>query len=113
MLVTALAALVVAAPGGSKSVPALFGKVGPGKTISLKTRAGKPVRTLKAGTYHLQVVDLTKRSNFHMLGRGVNLATPVRKKGSYGWSLRVTRGTYRFFSDPQRKRLKGSFKVTS
>ena len=94
-------------------MPALFGKVGPGKTISLKNRAGKPVRKLKAGTYHLQVVDLSKLANFHMLGRGVNLATPVRKKGSYGWSLTVKVGTYRFFSDPQRKLLKGSFKVTA
>ena len=92
-------------------MPALFGSVGPGKTITLKTRAGKRVRELKAGTYHLQVVDLSARSNFHMLGRGVDLATPVRKKGSYGWSVKLVKGTYRFFSDPQRTKLRGSFKA--
>jgi hypothetical protein len=64
LLATGLvAALVFAATALSvgTSTPTLKGTVGPGFTISLK-KAGKKVRTLKAGKYKLVISD---KSSFH------------------------------------------------
>ena len=46
-----IAALAVISASSAKP-PVLKGTVGPGFTISLKTAAGKPVKTLKAGNTH-------------------------------------------------------------
>jgi hypothetical protein len=92
------------------SVPTLIGIVGPGATISLR-KSGKLVTTLKAGSYHLEVRDRSKKENFHMVGRGINLFTPVRKTGTFGWSLTILKGTYRYYSDPHRKTLTRSFRA--
>jgi hypothetical protein len=108
---TAIAALSTAGPATSAAVPQLYGSVGPHNSISLKNRSGKRITTLKPGLYHLTVRDRSRTLNFHMRGKGVNLFTPVKQTGSFGWSLRLPKGTYVFYSDRARK-LKGSFRVT-
>jgi len=61
----AVAALVFAATAfsGGASTPTLKGVVGPGFTISLK-KAGKTVKTLKAGKYRIVVSDKSPIHNF-------------------------------------------------
>jgi hypothetical protein len=61
----AVAALVFAATAfsGGASTPTLKGVVGPGFTISLK-KAGKTVKTLKAGKYRIVVSDKSTIHNF-------------------------------------------------
>lgn len=90
--------------------PKLTGRVGPGKTIALKTAAGAAVKSLKAGAYKLVVRDSTKADNFHVLGKGVNKKTGVTFKGSVTWTVTFKPGTYTVRSDA-RKTLRRTFKV--
>jgi hypothetical protein len=91
----------------------LIATVGPGATISLTFR-GRRVRTLRAGIYMVMVRDRSRTRNFHLTGAGVNRRTRVGFTGMQHWNVRLQRGkTYRFVSDPQRARLKGSFRVTA
>jgi hypothetical protein len=90
--------------------PKLSGKVGPGKTISLKTAAGAAVKSLAAGTYRLAVRDATRADNFHVLGKGVNKKTGVKFKGSVMWTVAFKAGTYTVRSDATKK-LRRTFRV--
>jgi hypothetical protein len=104
-------ALLVAAPAMPKTLPQLFGTVGPGSTFVLKDRTGKALRTLKPGKYTVTVQDFSKKQNFHLVGPGLNLKTSLRGKGSSGWAVVLKAGTFRYYSDASPSRLKGSFSV--
>ena len=90
----------------------LVATVGPKNTISL-TQAGKKVTSLAAGSYVLVVRDRSKKLNFHLIGPGVNRKTTVAGRGTVTWSLTLSAGRFSFRSDPQARRLKGSFSVTA
>jgi hypothetical protein len=106
------AALIIAAPAMPKSLPQLFGTVGPGSTFVLKDKAGKTVRALKPGKYAVTVQDFSKTQNFHLVGPSVNLKTSLRGKGSSGWAIVLKAGTFSYYSDGARSKLKGAFRVT-
>jgi plastocyanin len=89
----------------------LTGKVGPKRTISLKTASGAAVKTLKAGAYKLTVKDATKADNFHLLGPGVNKKTGVKFRGAITWTLKLKTGKHTVRSDAHRK-LRRTFRVT-
>lgn len=92
--------------------PKLQGRVGPGRTIWLRSGATR-VRTLPAGAYRVTVRDMTRTDNFHLLGRGVNRKTGIRFRGMATWTVTLTAGrTYRYRSDA-RPRLGGSFRVVA
>ena len=82
----------------------LVATVGPKNTISLQ-QAGKKVTSL--------VRDRSKKHNFHLLGPGVNRKTTVAGRGTVTWNLTLGAGKFSFRSDPQARRLKGSFTVTA
>jgi hypothetical protein len=89
----------------------LSGKVGPGKTISLKTASGAAVKKLSAGRYRLSVKDMTKADNFHLIGPGANKKTGVKFRGSLTWTVSLRAGkTYMVRSDVTKK-LRKTFKV--
>jgi hypothetical protein len=92
--------------------PNLKGKVGPGKTISLKTAAGAAVKSLTAGTYSVSVQDLTKKDNFHLSGLGISKKTSVKGKSKPTWKLTFEVGTYILRSDAH-KTLKRKFSVVA
>jgi plastocyanin len=117
VLVTALAtaavvaALALAVPGNA-AVPRLVATVGPGKTISLRTAAGAPVRSLRAGSYTVQVRDRSSEHNFRISGPGVNKATGVGAIGNATWRITLRRGkAYRFVCDPHSDDMRGSFRA--
>jgi hypothetical protein len=92
--------------------PKLSGKVGPGKTISLKTAAGAAVKKLSAGTYKLTVKDATKADNFHLIGPGANKKTGIKFRGTITWTVALRAGkTYTVRSDATKK-LRKTFKVS-
>jgi hypothetical protein len=91
--------------------PKLFGRVGPGKVLTLKTASGAVVKSLAPRTYKLTVRDSTKADNFHLLGRGVNKKTGVKFKGSVTWTVTFKAGSYTVRSDASKK-LRRTFKVT-
>jgi hypothetical protein len=99
------------APPPPPAPPArLNGKVGPGKTISLKTASGARVGTLRAATYRITARDVTRADNFHLTGPGVNRKTTVRGKMAPTWTLRLRAGKYTYRSDKTR-RLRRTFTV--
>lgn len=111
-----LAVSTAAALGGAVPAEAatkLTATVGPGSTISLKTSAGRAVRSLKAGSYVIQVRDRSRAHNFHLSGptNALTRSTTLRFVGTTTWRLRLIKGTYRFACDPHAGAMKGSFVV--
>jgi plastocyanin len=85
---------------------------GPGFTISLRTAAGKAVRTMTIGTYTVAVRDRSTFHNAHLVGPGYNRRTTVPFVGSQTWKVRLARaGTLRFLCDPHASQMKGSAKI--
>jgi len=102
--VAAVALAVVAASlaaGQSTSVSTLRGTVGPGFTIKL-TKAGKVVRSLKAGTYKVTVSDRSAQHNFDLeRQRGKEREiTSVPFVGTKTVTLKLTRGAWKVYCDP-------------
>jgi plastocyanin len=101
---------------GSAQLPpptaTLNGRVGPGRTISVRRQDGSKATVLNGVTsIRLVVSDRSKTDNFHLTGNGVNKATGVGFRGRVTWNLKVSTGVYRFRSD-RHKSLRGSFSVT-
>jgi plastocyanin len=88
----------------------LNGKVGPKKTISLKTTAGTAVKALKSGRYKIVVKDATKLDNFHLLGPGANKKTGIKFRGGATWTLTLRPGKFTVRSDAHKK-LRRAFTV--
>ena len=111
-----LAVTLAAATSGnarSTAAPKLTGVVGPGFTITLKSAAGKAVKTLKAGTYTIAVQDKASIHNFHLSGPGVNKSTTVSFTGNQTWTVKLKPGTYTYQCDPHASvGMHGTFKVS-
>jgi plastocyanin len=90
--------------------PRLVATVGPSATISL-TLNGRRVSSLAAGRYTITVRDRSRRHNFHLTGPGVNRKTTVARTGTFTWAVTFRAGVHRFVSDPQARRIRGSFTV--
>ncbi len=92
----------------------LKGVVGPGFTITLKTKSGKRVKKVKAGKYVIKVRDRATIHNFHLKGKGVDKKTGVKFVGRKKWKVRFKKGkTYRYRCDPHRTIMKGKFKAVA
>lgn len=107
-----LATLAVALPTGAATSPTrLTATVGPGFTISLKTRAGGRLANLKAGRYSILVRDRSAAHNFRLRGPGVSKATTVAGVRTTTWTVTLRPGTYTFVCDPHATSMRGTFKV--
>jgi plastocyanin len=117
LLIALAAVMVAAAASAASSTPAtkvLKGTVGPSFTISVKTPAGKPVKTTKAGTYRLVVQDNSSFHDFHLTGPGINkVVTTVPFTGTKTVTVKLKVGTYRYVCDPHSSQMKGFFRVTA
>ena len=113
LLVAAVAAALIAVPAYAKSSAVkLTGEVGPGFSIDVE-KAGKDLKTVKAGTYKLKVEDKSSIHNFHLMGPGLNKKTSVSFQGETTWTVKLKPGKYTYQCDPHASAgMKGSFKVT-
>lgn len=89
----------------------LAGSVGPGTRIALRSASGARVAKLKAGRYAVTVKDASKRDNFHLVGKGVNVKTGTAFTGKKTWTIWLAKGRYTYRSDAT-PRLRGSFSVS-
>lgn len=106
-----VAALALAVPG-SAATPKLVATVGPGDAITLRTAAGAPVRSLRAGVYTVVVKDRSDEHNFRIAGPGVSKATGVGSTGTVTWKVKLLRGkAYRFQCDPHSDDMRGAFRT--
>lgn len=111
-LAAVAAAVLAVAAAAQASNPVLTGEVGPGFTIEVK-QGSKDVKTLKAGTYTIKVIDKASIHNFHLTGPGVNKSTTVSFTGTQTWKVTFKKGTYTYQCDPHAATgMKGTFKVT-
>ena len=111
-LIAAVVAAVVFLAPAQGSTGRLTGEVGPGFSIVV-TKAGKDVKTLKAGMYKIKVEDKASIHNFHLIGAGVNKKTSVSFSGEATWTVKLKPGRYTYQCDPHAASgMKGRFKVT-
>jgi plastocyanin len=93
-------------------VKKLYAQDGPGFKITLKRANFVPVRRLKPGVYTFVVFDRSTVHNFHLKGPGVDKKTPIPYLGTKTWAkLRLKKGTYKFWCDPHKPQMHGSFTV--
>jgi plastocyanin len=113
LFAAAVIAAVIAVPAFAKtSSTVLKGQVGPGFSIEL-TKAGKKVKTIKAGTYKIKVEDKGSIHNFHLTGPGVNKSTTVAFTGEKTWTVKLKPGKYTYQCDIHASEgMTGTFKVT-
>ena len=104
LVITCLAALATALPA-TAAPPVYKGTVGPGFTITL-AKAPK-----KAGKIKLVVADRSSIHDFHLVGPGVNVTTSVGGTGTKTFTVTLKKGTYRFFCDPHKSIMHGSFRI--
>jgi plastocyanin len=110
-VVALAAAMLIVMPAYAKS-PGLVGEVGPGFKIEVE-KAGKDLKTVKAGTYKIKVEDKSSIHNFHLIGPGLNKKTSVSFTGDKAWTIKLKPGRYTYQCDPHAfSGMKGSFKVT-
>ena len=112
LVVAVLAAALFLVPASAKST-GFVGEVGPGFSIEVK-KAGKDLKTIKAGTYRIKVEDKASIHNFHLFGPGLNKMTGIAFKGDTTWTITLKPGTYTYQCDPHASSgMKGHFKVTA
>ena len=114
VLGTAGAAIGVASAASAKD-PTLIGKVGINDAfkITLKTSAGKSVKTLKSGFYKLKVTDGSSIHNFQIEGPGLDKrVTSVNFSGTKTVRIHLRKGKYKFYCMPHESSMFGFFKVT-
>jgi len=110
LVVAAVAAVLFLVPAWGKST-GLTGEVGPGYSIEVK-KAGKDLKTIKAGTYRIKVEDKAAIHNFHLIGPGLNKKTGISYKGETTWTIKLKPGRYTYQCDPHAARgMKGHFRV--
>jgi plastocyanin len=108
----------VGAPAAPPTPPAAVAKkllltAGPGYTITLKTPAGKAVKTVKLGTYDVVVRDRSTVHNAHLVAPGFDRRTTVPFVGTKTWKVKLAKtGTLRFQCDPHAGQgMRGSAKI--
>jgi Copper binding proteins, plastocyanin/azurin family len=91
----------------------LGGSVGPGFEISLSTEDGTAVTSLPAGSYELEIEDLSTAHNFHLTGPGdVDVRSEVGDEGTENVQVELVPGEYTFVCDPHASTMRGTFEVS-
>ena len=80
-------------------------------TISLRDPSGDPVTHIDAGTYDIEVHDLSEMHNFRLHGPGVEQATDIGSKEEVVWTVSLGDGKYRFECSPHASVMNGWFTV--
>ena len=109
----ALAALTLTATSALAASPKLTGTAGPGFSITL-TQGGKKVKSLKAGTYTLVIVDKSSSHSFGLDGPSgfAKDFTSVSFKGTKTFTLKLKKGTYKYYCAPHESSMFGKFTVS-
>jgi plastocyanin len=112
LLVAVAAAALIAVPAyGKSSAVKLSGETGPGYSIDVE-KAGKDLKSTKAGTYKIKVEDKSSIHNFHLIGPGVNKKTSLSFTGETTWTVKLKPGKYTYQCDAHASLgMKGTFKV--
>ena len=89
----------------------LHAQVGPAFQISLSFDDGTPVTNLPAGTYTVQVQDLSEQHNFHLFGPGVDQKTEISTTSEASWTVTLQDQNGYSFQCDAHSSLTGTFTV--
>jgi Tol biopolymer transport system component len=91
----------------------LFAKVGPGFTIAIRNKARRRVKKLVEGTYSARINDSSRRHSLHVSGlRGkFDSRTTVSAVVHTRQTWQLAAGSYRYFCDAHKARMRGRFSV--
>jgi hypothetical protein len=89
----------------------LHAQVGPDFQIGLSFDDGTPVTNLPAGTYTVQVQDLSDQHNFHLYGPGVDQKTEIGTTGDATWTVAFQDQNGYSFQCDAHSSLTGTFSV--
>ena len=99
-------------PAASAPVGATLNlSVGPGFTISLKTRAGRKVSVLRPGSYTVIARDRSAAHNARLRGAGAARATGVGFVGTKTWRVTLRNGTLVIQCDPHKASMRTTVRV--
>jgi hypothetical protein len=105
-------AVIVALVVPSIAAARLYGRVGPGTTITLKRGDGSTVNSVKHGTKTFIIRDRASNHNFHLTGPGVDRKTGVAFVGRRKWaSVQLSVGKYTFLCDVHPNTMRKTFTV--
>lgn len=111
----ATGAAIGVASAATTAPPKLIGKVGINDAfkITLKTSAGKTVKTLKSGTYKFVITDGSTIHSFQLEGPGVDRTmTSVNFKGMKTIIVHLRKGKYKYYCKPHESTMFGFFTAT-
>src|SRR5262249_29786166 len=103
---------------GTNTNPKLIGTVGEegnadAFTITLTTADGKAVSSLPAGSYTLEIKDLSTIHDFHLTGPGsVDVSSDVSGTEDKEVPITLVAGSYHFQCDPHSASMNWDFQVT-
>jgi hypothetical protein len=113
LLAAAVAAMFLPSTVARADNPRLVATVGRNDsfTISLRDASGNPVTHLDAGTYDIEVHDLSETHNFRLHGPDVEQATDIGSKEDVVWTVSLGDGKYRFECSAHASVMNGWFTV--
>ena len=113
LLAAAVAAMFLPSTLARADNPRLVATVGRNDsfTISMRDSSGNPVTHLDAGTYDIEVHDLSETHNFRLHGPGVEQATDIGSKEDVVWTVALADGKYRFECSAHASVMNGWFTV--
>jgi hypothetical protein len=113
LLAAAVAAMFLPSTLARADNPRLVATVGRNDsfTISLRDASGNPVTHLDAGTYDIEVHDLSETHNFRLHGPEVEQATDIGSKEDVVWTVSLGDGKYRFECSAHASVMNGWFTV--
>jgi plastocyanin len=113
LLAAAVAAMFLPSTLARADNPRLVATVGRNDsfTISLRDSSLNPVTHLDAGTYDIEVHDLSEAHNFRLHGPGVEQATDIGSKEDVVWTVALADGKYRFECSAHASVMNGWFTV--
>ena len=77
------------------------------QAVTLKTAAGKAVKSLKTGRAVVSVRDRSATRGAKLSGAGVSRTTGVKFVGTATWNVKLTKGTLVYTSDARKPVLRG------
>jgi hypothetical protein len=77
------------------------------RAVTLRTAAGKAVKTLKTGRAVIAVRDRSATRGVKLSGAGVSKATGVKFVGTATWNVKLAKGTLVYASDARKPVLRG------
>ncbi len=118
LFAAAVAGALLALPGLARAQnPVLIGRVGlhNSYTISLRTPAGKLVRSIPAGTYSIVVHDYSRLHNFALGSQTENkrlFTGGIRWVGTKTYTVTLQPGSYAYACSVHFRTMNGTFVVT-